>query len=430
MRDEKRLHRRMVGALLSWVPSLGLDAVEDPRRRQGRRWQLPTLLKAVLVGLLAQRKSLAELEKLLAEMSVAARAALKLPAELADTTVRDVLVRLHPYELRQLMHRMVKAAWRRGTLGLYGLPFHVLVLDGKGTSIPSWDDHYAQRQTYDDGRKAHGVVRTVTAMLASTRAKPIVDSVPIPAETNEMGIFPYVFEALLRVYGSFFKLVTYDAGATSLANARLVADAGKYYLFHLKNEARFLMQKAIAAVGTTAGEIIRAVTTTTLSDKSTVRRTLFLCQAKKGFKDWGHLRTVLRVRSETFNAAGVLVATLDRYFISNLVHTELSYEQWLHLVRCHWAVENNGHWTLDTAFDEDDHPWIAASPKGVLALMLLRRIAYNIATCFRVVTQRSEEKRQLTKWGDVLRWFYNAFIAATADQLRGLRSRKVTAVAS
>ena len=61
--------------------------------------------------------------------------------------------------------------------------------------------------------------------------------------------------------------------------------------------------------------------------------------------------------------------------------------------------------------------------------MLLRRIAYNITTCFRAVTQRSEEKRQ-TPWRNLVRWFYNAFIAATTDELKGLRSREAAAVAS
>jgi len=420
----------MVGALMSWLPFLKLHEVRDPRSRQGRRWQLPTLLRAVLTGLVAGRKSLGETESLISEMSPAVREKLRLPPALSDTTARDLLVRISQFELRQVIHRMVRAALRRGTLALVDFPFHVLVLDGKVTSIPSWDHHYAQMKTYDDGRQAHGLVRTTTAMLVSTEAKPVVDAIPIPAETNEMGIFPHVFESLCRRYGELFKLVTYDAGAASLANAQLVADAGKFYLFALKNETRFLMQRAIACVGPDSGEFSRATTEDTLSDGSTVRRSVFVGKAKKGFKDWGHLRTVLRVRSDTFDRSGKLIATLDRYFISNLVHTEMAWGQWLLLVRRHWAVENNAHWTLDAIYREDDHPWIEASPKGVLAMMLLRRIAYNITTCFRSVTQRSEEKRRFTGWKDLLRWFYNAFIAASAELLKGLRSREDAAASS
>lgn len=426
MFEKAKTHRRMAGVLAARLPDLQLSKVEDPRRRQGRRWRLPTLLTAVLAGLVAGRKSLAEVEAFVTEMASAARRQLGLPAMLADTTLRDVLVRLAPFEVRQALHRMVKAAWRRKALPLQGFPFHVLALDGKVTAVPVWDHHYAQQQTGDEGQRAHGLVRMVNAVLVSTPAKPVVDSVPIPAETNEMGIFPTVFEALVRVYGELFKLVTYDAGANSAANARLVVEAGKHYLFHLKNEARFLMRRAIECVGPTSGEVSRAQTTDTLSDKSTVVRSLFVRQARQGFKDWCHLRTVFRVRAETFDRNGVLLSTEDRYFLSSLPHPELSWAQWLSVVRHHWVVENNCHWTLDAIFREDDHPWIEASPRGTVAVMLLRRIAYNLVSFFRSVTQRSHDKRE-TPWRTLLRWFYNALIAATDVDTRALRRRDIAA---
>ena len=76
-------------------------------------------------------------------------------------------------------------------------------------------------------------------------------------------------------------------------------------------------------------------------------------------------------------------------------------------------------------FREDDHPWITASPKGMVVVMLLRRLAYNMVALFRSVTQRSDERRQ-TPWKTVLRWFYNAIVATTAEQLEDLRARPLT----
>ncbi|MEO8917821.1 MAG: hypothetical protein ABI488_10365, partial [Polyangiaceae bacterium] len=40
-----------------------------------------------------------------------------------------------------------------------------------------------------EGGALVGVVRTVTATLTSSAAKPIIDVMPIPASTNEMGVF-------------------------------------------------------------------------------------------------------------------------------------------------------------------------------------------------------------------------------------------------
>ena len=65
----------------------------------------------------------------------------------------------------------------------------------------------------------------------------------------------------------------------------------------------------------------------------------------------------------------------------------------------------------------------------MVVVMLLRRIAYNMLALFRTVTQRSEERRQ-TPWRDMVRWLYQAVIAATTDDLFGLRARESSAVVS
>ena len=68
--------------------------------------------------------------------------------------------------------------------------------------------------------------------------------------------------------------------------------------------------------------------------------------------------------------------------------------------------------------------WITGSARGALVVLLLRRMAYNLLTLFRSVTQRSEEKRA-TAWKDLLRFVYNAVIAASAQDILGLRERKI-----
>lgn len=85
---------------------------------------------------------------------------------------------------------MVRAAYRRKALDPDLLPFGVLSLDGKATSISSCDDWYAQRQTVEEGAPLVGLVRSVTATLVSSSARPCINVVAIPAHTNEMGAFP------------------------------------------------------------------------------------------------------------------------------------------------------------------------------------------------------------------------------------------------
>jgi predicted transposase YbfD/YdcC len=124
---------------------------------------------------------------------------------------------------------------------------------------------------------------------------------------------------------------------------------------------------------------------------------------------WSHTRTVLCITSTT-ETDGKVTASEERYFNSSLESSALSPEQWLLVVRSHWAVENNAHHTLDTVFAEDDHPFINCDTQGMMAVLVLRRIAYTMLALFRSVTLRSEEKRNMP-WRDLLRSIYNTLIA-------------------
>ena len=104
----------------------------------------------------------------------------------------------------------------------------------------------------------------------------------------------------------------------------------------------------------------------------------------------------------------------------------LTDKQWLEVVRQHWAVENQCHGTWDTAFKEDDRPWINSEPQGTLVVMLLRRMAFNLLALFRSVTQRCEERRA-TPWKDIMRWMHSAVIAIQMHEMESLRSRPALA---
>lgn len=164
---------------------------------------------------------------------------------------------------------------------------------------------------------------------------------------------------------------------------------------------------------------------------NTVWRRAYITEEMARFGDWEHLRTVLRVESETldkdgkpfFDKDGKRVRYENRFFACSLPKSTLTAAQWLRVVRLHWGVENNCHNTFDTVFEEDDRPWIQSSPRGALVVGLLRRVAYDMLCLFRSVTLRSEEGHA-TPWRDLTRWMGNALIAASAEQLLGLRTRE------
>jgi hypothetical protein len=146
-----------------------------------------------------------------------------------------LLVKLEPDALRQALYRQVRAAVRRKALCPSGLPFGVVSLDGKFTAIEDTKSPLVSVSGDAKGNK-YGKLGTVTATLISADAKPCLDARPIGAGWGEETVYPMALDELLAAYGSLdlFKLVVYDAGACSMANAQATRDASLHYMFRLK----------------------------------------------------------------------------------------------------------------------------------------------------------------------------------------------------
>jgi hypothetical protein len=272
----------------------------------------------------------------------------------------------------------------------------------------------------------------MTAALVSAPGRPCIDAIPIPAETNEAGHFQTAFQSLVTAYGGLFDLVSYDAGGFSRANADAVVAAGKDYLFALKDEQRAMCKLALDLLAT---EPVVDRTEDALDNDTTVVRSLQLLRADPSWSygedkrrvqaTWPHARTFLSVESVKVKR-GVVLERDVRTYATSLARERLTTQQWLLLVRSHWGVENNNHHTFDTAFAEDERPWIEADANGMLAVLVLRRIAYTLLALFRSVSLRSEEGRA-TRWKDLLAWVRDALVAATPEHVMHLRVREVCA---
>jgi hypothetical protein len=142
-----------------------------------------------------------------------------------------------------------------------------------------------------------------------------------------------------------------------------------------------------------------------------------------GYMQWSHLRTVLRLEREVLDARGDVTSRGERFFFTSLRQQALTSRQWVALIRARWGVENTCHHTFDTAFAEDDAPWITGDPVGALNVLLLRRIAYNMLALFRPRTLHGESTR-LAPWKRLLRYVEHALIAATQATVAAIRPRE------
>jgi DDE_Tnp_1-associated/Transposase DDE domain len=420
-----RMNRRLFGMLSKRLDEAGLDEIADERDDRGKRWQLGALLRAALGGMLAGAKSVAEVETLSERLSRPMRRLLGVRRRLPDTTLRSALCTVEPDRLRKPLHALVKKAQRRKALESGELPFGVVSLDGKAFSIPSCDDWVAQRQTQSEDGALVGVVRTVTATLTSCDARPIIDVTPIPAPTNEMGIFEHALTSLCAAYkgSELFQLVTYDAGACSARNATLVREHNLHYLFGLTASQPTLFEDAKRWLGPKKAD--DADISSRDFDRGTlIVRRLFIGKVTDDYDGWPHLRTVLRIQTDVFDCkSGQELSSDERYLVSSLPSVRLTPQHWLLVIRRHWGVETS-HQILDTAFAEDDHPWIEANPRAALVVALLRRIAYTLLALFRSVTQRSDERRAVP-WKALMSELAFALVTTTDDELRERRRSRL-----
>jgi predicted transposase YbfD/YdcC len=88
--------------------------------------------------------------------------------------------------------------------------------------------------------------------------------------------------------------------------------------------------------------------------------------------DWKSLQSIIAVTAK--REIGDKIAEETRYFISSLGADDP--QRLERVVRAHWAIENNLHWVLDIAFDEDSN----RTRKGHSAanLAVIRHIALNL----------------------------------------------------
>jgi hypothetical protein len=396
-----KLNRRLAGCTRNRLGEIDFSKVKDGR--QGKvKWPLAQILKSVVVGIMAGQKGLGEIEESFSGISTFMRRVLGFHRCIPDTTMRDTLIKVGIDSLRRVLQQTIFLAIRRKALGAQGLPFHIVALDGKKTCTRIQDGgRFAQTISDYEGETPKYSVATITACLISSLAKVCLDAIPMPAETNEKGFFQAVLHSLLNTYGDLFKMVTYDAGANSKANALFVHLKGLFYVFALKKDQPTLFKRATKLLAHLGPELANAETDEILSGKRIIRR-IWATTGMRGFHRWSHLQVVLRVECLTLNPkTGTVISCYSRYFLSNAPLGTLSSAQWLLLIRSHWAVENNCHNIFDKIFQEDKRPYIL-DPKGMIVVMLLRRIAYNLLSLFRSVTQRSKKKRKMP-WKSLMR---------------------------
>jgi len=110
----------------------------------------------------------------------------------------------------------------------------------------------------------------------------------------------------------------------------------------------------------------------------------------RGFENWKNLSTVSRIRAQ--RQIGEEKSCEDRYHIASIIGAK----RVLGAVRSHWGIENELHWTLDIAFDEDRCR--VRKDNGPENFAILRHIALNLLKQEQTCKRGIKGKRLLAAW--------------------------------
>jgi predicted transposase YbfD/YdcC len=259
----------------------------------------------------------------------------------------------------------------------------VIAIDGK-----------VLRRSHDKGI-GKAAIDMVSAWASANHL--VLGQVKVNEKSNEITAIPQLLAAL-EVSGC---IVTIDAMGCQTEIAEQIIDREAEYVLALKeNQGRLYEDVEHLFVDLEASQYkAYACEYEKTVDKDHGRIEIRECwtisdpqvlQHLRGFANWKNLATVSRIRSQRW--IGEEKSTEDRYHIASIRGAK----QVLWAVRSHWGIENELHWTLDIAFDEDrcrvrkDH--------GPENLALLRHIALNLLKQEKTCKRGIKGKRLLAGW--------------------------------
>lgn len=159
MAQSSRITRRIVGMLSAREADLQLDAVDDKRAAHLIKWPLDVVLRIAIVCLSSGCSSLLQAEQRTVEMTPDIRHKLKILRRISDTTLRTILTGQAPDQIRNIIHRQIRAAARRKALLPDDLPFTAVAFGHPRVPHCTSLRSYSSVQRGDARRQEHGAAQ-------------------------------------------------------------------------------------------------------------------------------------------------------------------------------------------------------------------------------------------------------------------------------
>jgi predicted transposase YbfD/YdcC len=218
----------------------------------------------------------------------------------------------------------------------------------------------------------------------------VLGQVKVDDKSNEITAIPKLLSRL-DIAGA---VVTIDAMGCQKKIATQIKQQGGDYVFSLKGNQGNLHDDVETFFTSSLSPVVAAISYEGdhgRIETRSIRATADIAWLQERH-DWQGLQSIIAVTAK--REIGDKVSEETRYFISSLDANDP--QRLERVVRAHWAIENNLHWVLDIAFDEDSN----RTRKGHSAanLAVIRHIALNLIKAEKMAKVGIKIKRLKAGW--------------------------------
>ena len=349
-----------------------LHGVADPRKVQGIRFRVGTVLSVMVFSVLAGAGNFRE---------VGDRAA-DLPEQLlglAGCPVHPLTGRyVAPSEptMRRMAHDIdADAADRRVGAWLHAQATAAAIAAGRDPNADSVAglvglaiDGKVIRNTIAPGGAAGSEIKLFSALLHDEAI--VIAQLRIPETTNEIT----QVAALLAEVDMAGMVVTGDAAHAQHATAaHITTERGGHYALTVKANQPGVLARIVEVLPPAAPGTEHHVHIDT-SKGRVVRRAIWVAPAD-GIEFPGAAQ-VFRIRRDTFDHEGIRLTKEVVHGVTSMNLAQAGPAQIADLVRRHWSIENRSHWVRDVIYREDDQHAYAGT--GAHTMATLRNLALGL----------------------------------------------------
>lgn len=355
---------------------LHFASLEDPRVEYLVEHHLLDIIALTICGVICGADSWVDIEAYGHSKVAWLKSFLALPNGIpSHDTISRLFAMLDPAELQRCF-----TSWIESIAELSA--GEVVAIDGK-----------CVRRSYDQG-KGQGAIHMVSAWASQNRL--VLGQVKVDSKSNEITAIPKLL-AVLDLKGC---IVTIDAMGAQTAIAEQIVEQGADYILSLKGNQGELHQDVEQLFDWASKTQFKDIpheyhqTLDKGHGRIEIRRHYLMGSVEHllNAERWEGLKRIGMIESER-RIEGKPTTLERRYYLLSLAG---DVKRFALAARSHWGIENQLHWCLDVAFDEDQSR--IRSGHAPENMTLIRKIALNLLTREASVKVGKKAKRLKAGW--------------------------------